>query len=42
MVSPFNYGFMGGTWNYTGDGYDAMTITPHEGDLHLELAHRSG
>ena len=34
----FNYGTVGGTWNYTGDGYDAMTITPPEGDLQLELA----
>ena len=23
----------GGTWNYAGDGYDAMTITPAEGDV---------
>ena len=34
----FNYGTAGGTWNYPGDGYDAMTITPHEGDLQLQLA----
>ena len=34
----FNYGTAGGTWSYKGDGYDAMTITPHEGDLQLELA----
>ena len=34
----FNYGTAGGTWSYTGDGYDAMTITPHEGDLQLQLA----
>ena len=34
----FNYGTAGGTWSYQGDGYDAMTIAPHEGDLQLELA----
>jgi alpha,alpha-trehalase len=34
----FNYGAVGGTWSYTGDGYDAMTITPTEGDVQLELA----
>src|SRR5580693_8758727 len=34
----FNYGSVGGTWNYQGDGYEAMTIAPKEGDLQLELA----
>ncbi len=34
----FNYGAVGGTWNYKGDGYDAMTIAPHEGDLQLKVS----
>ena len=34
----FDYGTTGGTWSYQGDGYDAMTIAPKEGDLQLELA----
>jgi GH15 family glucan-1,4-alpha-glucosidase len=34
----FNYGTAGGTWNYQGDGYDAMTVAPHEGNIRLELA----
>ena len=34
----FNYGATGGTWSYKGDGYDAMTITAAEGDVHLEVA----
>ena len=34
----FNYGAVGGTWSYQGDGYDAMTITPAEGDVKLELS----
>ena len=34
----FNYGATGGTWSYKDDGYDAMTITPAEGDVHLEVA----
>ena len=34
----FNYGAVGGTWSYTGDGYDAMTVAPKEGDVHLKLA----
>src|SRR5215467_4628249 len=34
----FNYGTAGGTWSYRGDGYDAMTLAPHEGDIRLELA----
>ncbi len=34
----FEYGTAGGTWSYQGDGYRAMTITPKEGNLSLELA----
>jgi GH15 family glucan-1,4-alpha-glucosidase len=34
----FNYGTAGGTWSYTGDGCNAMTVAPQEGDLRLELA----
>jgi len=34
----FNYGTAGGTWSYRGDGYDAMTLAPHEGDIRLDLA----
>ena len=34
----FDYGRTGGTWSYTGDNYDAMTLTPAEGDLKLELS----
>src|SRR5215469_14486164 len=34
----FNYGTAGGTWSYQGDGYDAMTLAPHEGDIRLDLA----
>ena len=34
----FNYGTAGGTWSYQGDGYEAMTVTPKEGDLTLDLA----
>src|SRR5580658_1708886 len=33
----FDYGTTGGTWSYTGDGYDAMTIAPKEGDVQLKL-----
>ena len=33
----FNYGTAGGTWNYQGDGYTAMTIAPHEGNIRLDL-----
>ena len=29
----FDYGTAGGTWSYTGDGYDSMTIAPKEGDV---------
>ena len=34
----FNYGTVGGTWSYSGKGYDAMTIVPAEGDTQLSLA----
>jgi len=34
----FNYGTAAGTWSYKGEGYDAMTAAPHEGDIRLELA----
>ena len=34
----FEYGRTAGQWNYQGDGYDAMSITPAEGDVHLDLA----
>jgi alpha,alpha-trehalase len=34
----FNYGTAGGTWNYQGDGYNAMTAYANEGDVQLELA----
>ena len=34
----FNYGTVGGTWSYSGSGYDAMTIVPAEGDTQLTLA----
>jgi alpha,alpha-trehalase len=34
----FNYGTAGGIWNYQGDGYESMTIAPHEGDLQLNVA----
>jgi len=33
----FNYGTAGGTWEYHGKGYEAMTVAPHEGDSQLEL-----
>jgi GH15 family glucan-1,4-alpha-glucosidase len=33
----FNYGTAGGTWNYQGDGYTAMAIAPHEGNIRLDL-----
>ena len=33
----FNYGTVGGTWSYSGDGYDAMTFTAAEGDIQLSL-----
>ena len=34
----FNYGTSGGTSSYTGDGYNAMTVAPAEGDVRLDLA----
>ena len=34
----FNYGTAGGMWSYQGEGYDAMTVAPVEGDVRLELA----
>src|SRR5450631_1689037 len=34
----FNYGTVGGTWSYSGNGYDAMTIVPAEGETQLSLA----
>jgi alpha,alpha-trehalase len=34
----FNYGTTGGKWDYKGDGYDAMTIAPSEGDVRLDLS----
>ena len=36
-VPLFNYGTAGGTWSYKGDGYDAMTVAPAEGDMRLDL-----
>src|SRR5262247_1184430 len=34
----FNYGTAAGTWIYTGEGYDTMTVAPREGDIQLKLA----
>ena len=34
----FDYGRVGGTWSYQGDSYDAMTLTPAEGDLQLQVS----
>src|ERR1700722_2360345 len=34
----FNYGEVGGKWDYKGDGYDAITIAPSEGDVRLDLS----
>ncbi len=34
----FDYGRTPGRWNYQGDGYDAMSINPGEGQVHLDLA----
>jgi GH15 family glucan-1,4-alpha-glucosidase len=34
----FDYGRTGGKWSYKGDSYDAMTLTPADGDLQLELS----
>jgi alpha,alpha-trehalase len=34
----FDYGSTAGAWSYTGEGYNAMTVAPREGDIRLELA----
>jgi alpha,alpha-trehalase len=34
----FNYGSVTGTWSYSGESYDAMTIAAAEGDTRLKLA----
>src|SRR5215831_7243813 len=34
----FGYGTAAGTWSYTGEGYDTMTVAPREGDIQLKLA----
>ncbi len=34
----FSYGTAGGMWSYQGDGYEAMTVAPKEGDVTLNLA----
>ena len=34
----FNYGTAGGMWSYQGEGYEAMTVAPAEGDVRLQLA----
>ncbi len=34
----FNYGSVGGTWSYSGEGYDAMTAVAAEGDMRLDLS----
>jgi GH15 family glucan-1,4-alpha-glucosidase len=34
----FNYGSVSGTWSYSDDSYDAMTIAAAEGDMQLKLA----
>jgi alpha,alpha-trehalase len=34
----FGYGTAGGSWSYQGEGYNAMTVAPAEGDVRLELA----
>jgi alpha,alpha-trehalase len=34
----FNYGTVTGTWSYSGEGYDAMTVVAAEGDTRLDLA----
>jgi alpha,alpha-trehalase len=33
----FNYGTASGTWSYSGDGYDAMTVAAPDGDTRLDL-----
>jgi alpha,alpha-trehalase len=37
-VPRFNYGTTGGNWSYRGDGYEAMSVVPQEGDPQLHLA----
>jgi GH15 family glucan-1,4-alpha-glucosidase len=34
----FDYGRAGGSWSYKGDSYDAMTLTPAEGDMQLDVS----
>src|SRR5215467_6569329 len=34
----FDYGTASGSWSYQGEGYNAMTVAPKEGDVQLELA----
>ena len=34
----FNYGTDSGTWDYKGDGYDAMTVSAKDTDVQLDLA----
>ena len=34
----FNYGSVGGTWSYSGEGYDAMTAVAAEGDMRIDLS----
>jgi alpha,alpha-trehalase len=33
----FNYGTTGGTWTYSGDGYDTMRVAAREGSLELSI-----
>jgi alpha,alpha-trehalase len=37
-VPRFNYGTTGGNWSYRGDGYEIMSVVPHEGDPQLHIA----
>src|SRR5262249_48778020 len=37
-VPLVNYGAAGGAWSDEGDGYHAMTVAAHEGNIRLELA----
>ncbi len=34
----FDYGTTAGTWNYQGNGYNAMRAAPHDGDLQLDVS----
>jgi GH15 family glucan-1,4-alpha-glucosidase len=36
-TAVFDYGTSPGRWNYTGQGYDAMTVAPEQGDMRLDL-----